>query len=105
MRRCLDWQFDQLPLWTSYDDFLHVARKCTIDHILDLEHSLTTSIQWALVTATILVTSGVSENKWQILVGRVLNYIYIGMELSSVPVYQSEVVRSLVNKSVDQPSL
>lgn len=47
---------------------------------------------WALVTATILVTSGVSGNKWQILVGRVLNYLYIGMELSSVPVYQSEVV-------------
>lgn len=47
---------------------------------------------WALVTATILVTSGVSVNKWQLLVGRVLNYIYIGMELSSVPVYQSEVV-------------
>lgn len=44
---------------------------------------------WALVTATILVTS---HNKWQLLVGRVLNYIYIGMELSSVPVYQSEVV-------------
>lgn len=47
---------------------------------------------WALVTATILVTSGVSGNKWQVLVGRVLNYIYIGMELSTVPVYQSEVV-------------
>lgn len=49
---------------------------------------------WALVTATILVTSGVSLNKWQVLAGRVLNYIYIGMELSSVPVYQSEVVVS-----------
>ena len=47
---------------------------------------------WALVAATILVTSGVSGNKWQVLIGRVLNYIYIGMELSSVPVYQSEVV-------------
>ena len=47
---------------------------------------------WALVTATLLVTSGVSHSKWQLLVGRVLNYIYIGMELSSVPVYQSEVV-------------
>lgn len=47
---------------------------------------------WALVTATILVTSGVSLNKWQLLVGRVLNYIYIGMELSTVPVYMSEVV-------------
>lgn len=47
---------------------------------------------WALCTATILVTSGVSHNKWQLLAGRILNYIYIGMELSSVPVYQSEVV-------------
>lgn len=66
---------------------------------------------WAIVTATILVTSGISLNRWQVstlvapfrpnphlnndwqlLVGRVLNYIYIGMELSSVPVYQAEVV-------------
>jgi MFS transporter, SP family, sugar:H+ symporter len=47
---------------------------------------------WALVCATILVTSGVSHNRWQLLTGRVLNYIYIGMELSTVPVYQSEVV-------------
>ena len=47
---------------------------------------------WALVAATVLVTSGVSRNRWQLLVGRVLNYLYIGMELSSVPVYQSEVV-------------
>jgi MFS transporter, SP family, sugar:H+ symporter len=47
---------------------------------------------WALVTATLLVTSGVSLNKWQLLVARVLNYIYIGMELSSVPVYMSEIV-------------
>ena len=47
---------------------------------------------WAYIPATILVTSGVSLNKWQLLVGRVLNYIYIGMELASVPVYQSEVV-------------
>lgn len=47
---------------------------------------------WAIVSATILVTSGVSLNKWQLLVGRVLNYIYIGMELSSVPVYNSEIV-------------
>lgn len=48
---------------------------------------------WALVTATLLVTSGVSGNRLQVLVGRVLNYLFIGMELSSVPVYPSEVVR------------
>ncbi|KAK5165444.1 uncharacterized protein LTR77_008973 [Saxophila tyrrhenica] len=47
---------------------------------------------WTLVTATILVTSGVSLNKRQLLVARVLNYIYIGMELSNVSVYMSEVV-------------
>lgn len=47
---------------------------------------------WALCTATILVTSGINHNKWQLLLGRILNYVYIGMELSSVPVYQSEVV-------------
>ena len=50
-------------------------------------------IKWLMLfLPSILVTSGVSHNRWQLLVGRVLNYIYIGMELASVPVYQSEVV-------------
>ena len=44
MCRCLDWQFDQLPLWTSYDDLLHVARESIIDHILGMEHILITPI-------------------------------------------------------------
>lgn len=42
--------------------------------------------------AIVLITCGVSHNKWQLLTGRVLNYIYIGMELSTIPVYQSEIV-------------
>ncbi|CAI7660906.1 unnamed protein product [Penicillium pancosmium] len=44
---------------------------------------------YALVTATITVTS---QSKGQILAARILNYVYVGMELSVVPVYQSEVV-------------
>ncbi|RDW85206.1 putative sugar transporter-1 [Coleophoma cylindrospora] len=44
---------------------------------------------WALVTATIAVTS---SSRWQILSARMLNYVYIGMELSVVPIYQSEIV-------------
>ncbi|KAH8883692.1 general substrate transporter [Thozetella sp. PMI_491] len=42
----------------------------------------------ALVCATIVITS---KTRNQILAGRVLNYIYIGMELSVVPVFQSEI--------------
>ncbi|TVY82030.1 Hexose transporter HXT13 [Lachnellula suecica] len=44
---------------------------------------------FALVTATIAVTSSRRE---QILAARVLNYIYVGMELAVVPVFQSEIV-------------
>ncbi|KAJ5692018.1 hypothetical protein N7462_001441 [Penicillium macrosclerotiorum] len=44
---------------------------------------------YALVTATITVTS---QTRGQILAARILNYIYVGMELSVVPVYQSEIV-------------
>ncbi|KAJ5655253.1 hypothetical protein N7507_007203 [Penicillium longicatenatum] len=43
---------------------------------------------WACVAATVVVTSR-SPN--QILVGRVLNYIYSGMELASVPIFQAEI--------------
>lgn len=43
---------------------------------------------YALVTATINVTSNSNE---QIMAGRVLNYVYVGMELSVVPVFQSEI--------------
>ncbi|KAF4967540.1 hypothetical protein FSARC_4925 [Fusarium sarcochroum] len=44
---------------------------------------------YALGTATIAVTS---MNKNQIMAARVLNYIYVGMELAVVPAYQSEIV-------------
>lgn len=44
---------------------------------------------YALVTATIAITSTTRE---QILAARVLNYIYVGMELAVVPVFQSEIV-------------
>ncbi|KAK8124249.1 sugar transporter [Apiospora kogelbergensis] len=43
---------------------------------------------WAIVCATIAITS---KSPHQILVARVLNYIYIGMELAVVPIYQSEI--------------
>ena len=43
---------------------------------------------YALITATIAVTSNSRE---QIMAARILNYIYIGMELSVVPVFQSEI--------------
>lgn len=44
---------------------------------------------WALLSATLLVTAG---SRAQMLVGRVLNYIYIGQELATVPVMQAEIV-------------
>ncbi|KEF58109.1 uncharacterized protein A1O9_06032 [Exophiala aquamarina CBS 119918] len=43
---------------------------------------------WAIFSATIVITSKTPD---QILAGRILNYIYIGMELSVVPVFQSEI--------------
>ena len=43
---------------------------------------------WAIVCATIVITS---KTRDQILVARVLNYIYIGMELAVVPIFQSEI--------------
>ncbi|KAM0292366.1 hypothetical protein ACHAPQ_008239 [Fusarium lateritium] len=44
---------------------------------------------WALVPAIMAVTS---VSKHQIMATRILNYIYIGMELAVVPVYQSEIM-------------
>ncbi|KAJ8111606.1 hypothetical protein OPT61_g5840 [Boeremia exigua] len=44
---------------------------------------------YALVTATISVTS---QNRDQIMAARILNYIYVGMELAVVPAFQSEIV-------------
>lgn len=44
---------------------------------------------YALVTATIAVTS---QTKGQIMAARILNYLYVGMELAVVPAFQSEIV-------------
>ncbi|KAL4945413.1 hypothetical protein BDV06DRAFT_209519 [Aspergillus oleicola] len=44
---------------------------------------------YALVSATITVTSNTNE---LIMAGRILNYVYVGMELAVVPVFQSEIV-------------
>ncbi|KAL4893114.1 general substrate transporter [Aspergillus ambiguus] len=44
---------------------------------------------YALGTATIAVTSNTKD---QIMAARILNYVYVGMELSVVPVFQSEIV-------------
>ncbi|CAH0027901.1 unnamed protein product [Clonostachys rhizophaga] len=44
---------------------------------------------YAIGIATIAVTS---TNKHHIMTARVLNYIYVGMELAVVPAYQSEIV-------------
>ncbi|PWY69014.1 putative sugar transporter [Aspergillus sclerotioniger CBS 115572] len=44
---------------------------------------------YALITATITVTS---QNRDQILAARILNYVYVGMELAVVPTFQSEIV-------------
>ena len=43
---------------------------------------------YALGTATISVTSFHRE---QIMAARILNYVYVGMELGVVPTFQSEI--------------
>jgi hypothetical protein len=43
---------------------------------------------YALVTATIAVTS---KSREQIMAARILNYIYVGIELAVVPTFQSEI--------------
>jgi len=43
---------------------------------------------WAIIAALILVTA---NNRNQVLAGRIIGYIYIGMELAVVPIFQSEI--------------
>jgi MFS transporter, SP family, sugar:H+ symporter len=43
---------------------------------------------WAIISAILLVTA---QSKEQVLVGRICNYIYLGQELVTVPVYQAEI--------------
>ncbi|KXH39054.1 sugar transporter [Colletotrichum nymphaeae SA-01] len=52
---------------------------------------------YALISASVVVTSTTKE---QILVGRILNYVYVGFELAVVPVYQSEIVPAPVRGMV-----
>lgn len=47
---------------------------------------------YALITATIAVTSNTKD---QIMLARILNYVYVGIELSVVPVFQSEIGEQL----------
>lgn len=48
---------------------------------------------WAIVGAAVMITA---QHKTQILVGRIIGYVYIGMELAVVPVTQSELVPAQV---------
>ncbi|KAF5012258.1 hypothetical protein FDECE_1639 [Fusarium decemcellulare] len=43
---------------------------------------------WSLIATTIIITS---KKREQILAARVLAYIYVGMELAVVPIYQAEI--------------
>ncbi|EXJ60157.1 hypothetical protein A1O7_04309 [Cladophialophora yegresii CBS 114405] len=43
---------------------------------------------WATLSAILLVTA---QKKEQVLVGRILNYVYLGQELVTVPVFQAEI--------------
>lgn len=43
---------------------------------------------WSCIATTVIMTS---KNRNQILAARILAYIYIGMELAVVPIYQSEI--------------
>ncbi|KAK3940477.1 sugar transporter [Diplogelasinospora grovesii] len=44
---------------------------------------------YALGSATVVVTS---QTRGQIMAARILNYVYVGMELATVPVFQAEIV-------------
>ncbi|RSL91446.1 hypothetical protein CDV31_015463 [Fusarium ambrosium] len=44
---------------------------------------------WAIFAAAIVISA---RNRDHLLAGRILNYVYIGMELAVVPIYQSEIV-------------
>lgn len=43
---------------------------------------------WAIVSAILLVTA---KTRGQVLAGRMLNYVYLGQELVTVPVFQAEI--------------
>lgn len=43
---------------------------------------------WAIIAAIILATA---KHRNQVLAGRIIGYVYIGMELAVVPIFQSEI--------------
>lgn len=49
---------------------------------------------WAIAGTLICITT--KTNKWQMVVGRIVAYVYIGMELALVPVTQTELVPAAV---------
>ena len=49
---------------------------------------------YAIAGTIVCITS--KHNKWQMVVGRIIAYVYIGMELALVPVTQSELVPAAV---------
>ena len=51
--------------------------------------SLWTMCGWAFIAAILLVTA---QTKEQMLVGRIINYVFMGQELVTLPVMQSEIV-------------
>ncbi|CEL03029.1 hypothetical protein ASPCAL04188 [Aspergillus calidoustus] len=51
--------------------------------------SMFTMSIWAIMSATVLVTSTRIE---QVLAGRILNYAYVGMELATCPPFQAEII-------------
>lgn len=48
---------------------------------------------WAVLSALLMVTA---KHKEQMLLGRIINYIYLGQELVTVPVMQAEIVPARV---------
>lgn len=50
--------------------------------------SLFTMTFWAMLSAILVVTA---QTKEQMLVGRIINYIYLGQEITTIPVMQSEI--------------
>ncbi|KAH7072591.1 hypothetical protein FB567DRAFT_612162 [Paraphoma chrysanthemicola] len=53
---------------------------------------------WAILGTIVCITT--ETNKWQMVAGRMIAYVYIGMELALVPVTQSELVPAAVRGAV-----
>lgn len=53
---------------------------------------------WAIAGTLICITT--KTNKWQMVVGRIVAYVYIGMELALVLVIQTELVLAAVRGAI-----